>query len=137
MLTYTQDVDWAALVSKKVAPPRKPKDTDTAKRLADINKKYAQDKLPQMSREELYECDMVFKNLCAPGARLPACRPACICMNPQHCLLSLSRNPRHGLLGAGVSCISLLHALRPRHEQMSHRVRYATVHALIWACACI
>jgi cGMP-dependent protein kinase 2 len=55
-------IEWNALASKKVEPLRRPREADTAKRLVDVNRKYAVEKLPQLSKEEQYECDMVFKD---------------------------------------------------------------------------
>ncbi|KAI8465523.1 MAG: cyclic nucleotide dependent protein kinase [Monoraphidium minutum] len=55
-------VDWDALSAKRVTPPRRPKDTDSAKRLKELieNEKKGVGRPAKESQDELAECEAVF-----------------------------------------------------------------------------
>lgn len=56
--------DWDGLESRKATPPRKPKDTDSAKRLKDLvdNERKGNPRAAKESSDELQECESVFKD---------------------------------------------------------------------------
>uniref|UniRef100_A0A7S3R8L1 cGMP-dependent protein kinase n=1 Tax=Dunaliella tertiolecta TaxID=3047 RepID=A0A7S3R8L1_DUNTE len=59
---WFEGLNWAELEARRVIPPRKPKDSDSAKRLkelVDVERKTG-GKVPKESAEELQDCEMVF-----------------------------------------------------------------------------
>lgn len=59
---WFEGVDWEAIEARRVAPPRKPKEADSSKRLKELqdNEKKGATKVPRESPEEMQECEMVF-----------------------------------------------------------------------------
>lgn len=59
---WFKDFDWEALSSRRLDPPRKPKDGDSAKRKAELTEAHkAEAREPNVTSEEMAEYDLVFK----------------------------------------------------------------------------
>lgn len=60
VLTIIQGFDWEALASRRMDPPRKPKDSDSAKRKSELTEAHQGDaREPTATDEELAEWDKV------------------------------------------------------------------------------
>uniref|UniRef100_A0A383WC48 cGMP-dependent protein kinase n=1 Tax=Tetradesmus obliquus TaxID=3088 RepID=A0A383WC48_TETOB len=60
---WFEGMDWAALEARRAAPPRRPKDTDSAKRLKDLLENERKGQRPNKeSPDEMQECESVFKD---------------------------------------------------------------------------
>eukprot|EP00775_Hariotina_reticulata_P007218 gene7218-7431_t len=60
---WFEGVDWAALEARRSPPPRKPKETDSAKRLKDLVENEKKTSRPtRETNDELAECEAVFKD---------------------------------------------------------------------------
>ena len=61
-MAFAQGFDWDALSSRRMEPPRRPKDDDSAKRKAELTEtRRADPRQPTATPEELAEWEKVFK----------------------------------------------------------------------------
>jgi cGMP-dependent protein kinase 2 len=60
---WFEGFDWQALAARRLEPPRVPKETDHAKRKAELAEQHRADPVvPVMTAEEMRECEQVFKD---------------------------------------------------------------------------
>jgi len=60
---WFEGFDWQALAARRLEPPRVPKETDHAKRKAELAEQHRADPVvPVMTPEEVRECEQVFKD---------------------------------------------------------------------------
>ena len=58
-----QGFDWEALSSRRMEPPRKPKEEDSSKRKAELHEAHkAEPREPTVTPEELQEYETVFRD---------------------------------------------------------------------------